>query len=278
MRLSAWQAHITNGGKMTVTITFDASSAARAGTLVTMRQLTNSPVDQNPPVIATNTSPYLAPPSGILGHSDEIVLRYFALNGPTSQGGSQAVNDAIDAVLPDRRAVSSAWSNGGIGISGTSGGADTSNVSVAVSYRYVTTNLPVLPQIVDFTASRSGLAGTVTFNNNGTNPDLQVTDFIQPDREYYLQTASFNGTSGTGAGPRSSRPTTCTTGVAYWSTDQGTWNQSGSGGQGVLDKCTSTNTWTNAWYTPFTYPHPLTAGVAGPGRDTIPPTVTLSIR
>ena len=29
------------------------------------------------------------------------------------------------------------------------------------------------------------------------------------------------------------------------------------GVDGVLDLCTATNTWTNAWYTPYQYPHPL---------------------
>jgi hypothetical protein len=73
---------------------------------------------------------------------------------------------------------------------------------------------------------------------------------------------SFNGTVGVGSGTLASRPSTCTTGVAYWATDQGNWNQSGSGGQGELFKCTATNTWTLI-YTPYTYPHPLT-GTQGP--------------
>jgi hypothetical protein len=86
--------------------------------------------------------------------------------------------------------------------------------------------------------------------------------------EYYpqasgIQTSTsspFDGTSGTGWGTRANRPATCTTGVAYWSTDQGAnWNTTnGSANDGTLDKCTATNTWTNAVYTPYTYPHPLT--------------------
>jgi hypothetical protein len=88
------------------------------------------------------------------------------------------------------------------------------------------------------------------------------------NKDYYQQQTSFNGTVGTGTGTLANRPATCTPSVAYWATDQGNWNQSGSGGQGQLYVCTSTNTWT-LYYTPYTYPHPLTA--AGPG-PLAPPT------
>lgn len=53
------------------------------------------------------------------------------------------------------------------------------------------------------------------------------------------------------------RPTTCTTGVAYWATDEGEWDSTHAGADGRLYKCTSTDNWT-AMYTPFAYPHPLT--------------------
>lgn len=82
-------------------------------------------------------------------------------------------------------------------------------------------------------------------------------NYIVSNRDYYEQQASsFNGTSGVGVGTLANRPPTCTTGVGYWATDQGSWNTSGSGEQGVLYKCTSTNTWTS-YYTPYTYPHPI---------------------
>src|SRR3712207_5997854 len=74
----------------------------------------------------------------------------------------------------------------------------------------------------------------------------------------------FNGTSGTGWGTLENRPTTCTPGVAYFATDQGSWNTSTSnpygvqqnGADGILYKCTAPDTWT-VYYTPYTYPHPL---------------------
>jgi hypothetical protein len=75
-------------------------------------------------------------------------------------------------------------------------------------------------------------------------------------------TSPFNGTVGTGYGTLANMPSTCTPGsggapgVAYWATDQGSWNTSGSGGQGVLYVCTATNTWT-VYFTPYIYPHPL---------------------
>ena len=94
------------------------------------------------------------------------------------------------------------------------------------------------------------------------------TNTFTQNADYYLGTTdtgtqiSFNGTVGVGNGTLASRPSTCTTGVAYWATDQGSWNQSGSGGQGELFKCTATNTWT-LFYVPYSYPHPLTQGSSG---------------
>jgi len=91
------------------------------------------------------------------------------------------------------------------------------------------------------------------------------------NRDYYTEnpnqaaqtspTSPFNATTtiGMGHGTLANQPTTCTTGVGYWATDQGNWNQSGSGGQGELFVCTATNTW-SIYYQPYTYPHPLIAG------------------
>jgi hypothetical protein len=108
------------------------------------------------------------------------------------------------------------------------------------------------------------------------------TAHIIANRDYFAEvsqsaqtspTSPFNGTVGTGYGTLANRPTTCTAGssgapgVGYWATDQGHWNQSGSGGQGQLYVCTATNSWT-LYFTPYTYPHPLTGTVAAPAPPT----------
>ncbi len=98
------------------------------------------------------------------------------------------------------------------------------------------------------------------------------TTLIVSNRDFYAAansiqtspTSPFDGTVGCGWGTLANRPTTCTVGVAYFVTDQGSWNHSISnpygvqqnGANGVLYKATATNTWT-LYYTPYTYPHPL---------------------
>lgn len=92
--------------------------------------------------------------------------------------------------------------------------------------------------------------GTAPIYLDGTCATLH----IQCDRDIYQYKASFTGASGTGSGVRASRPATCTTGVAYYSTDAA-----------ALDKCTSTNTWTNGVYVSPTYPNPLQGAASGIG-------------
>jgi hypothetical protein len=88
------------------------------------------------------------------------------------------------------------------------------------------------------------------------------------------QTSPFNGSSGTGHGTLANRPASCTTGVGYYATDQGDWNQSGNGfGQGQLFVCASSNNW-QLDYTPLAYPHPLIAGGSGTTGGNPPPAPT----
>ncbi len=94
--------------------------------------------------------------------------------------------------------------------------------------------------------------GTVVGN---TAPAVFVSN-----RDYYLDTAGFNGTSGVGSGALAARPTTCTPKVAYWATDTNT-----------LYQCSATNTWV-VYYKPYTYPHPLTQVK---GTVSVPPAPTL---
>jgi hypothetical protein len=100
------------------------------------------------------------------------------------------------------------------------------------------------------------------------------------NRDVYASNASFNGTTGTGTGTLTNRPSSCTAGpggtygasptgsygVAYWATDA-------NGGQGELYVCTATNTWTPV-YEPYTYPHPLVSGSAPPATSSTPPPPT----
>ena len=89
---------------------------------------------------------------------------------------------------------------------------------------------------------------------------------VQNQHYYDYQTTGCSGTQTTGvcSGALASAAPTCTAGVGYWATDQGSWNTSGNGfSNGVLYICGSDNTW-SVYYTPYIYPDPLESVVIRP--------------
>lgn len=103
-------------------------------------------------------------------------------------------------------------------------------------------------------------SGSIWQISLGYGNDALLSPIIVANRDYYNEVSSFDGTSGVGSGLLSARPATCTAGVGYWATDQGSnWDiTNGTANDGMLYKCTATNTWT-ANYIPYAYPHSLTA-------------------
>ncbi len=111
------------------------------------------------------------------------------------------------------------------------------------------------------------------------------------NQDYYYDCGSgnstcsggFNGSAGTGSGPKSSMPSTCTAGqggtyftsptgsygVAYFATDA-------NNGNGELYVCTSQNTWTPI-YQPYTYPHPLVSGATPTKQPGSPRSLTATL-
>jgi hypothetical protein len=138
---------------------------------------------------------------------------------------------------------------------------------------------PVLDPFYEFDNTAPAISGGVEMSFNDSNAIANIHYFtdnaLGSPHANTSPTSPFNGTSGVGFGTLANRPTTCTPnpvsgapGVGYFATDQGSWNTSSNGfGQGVLYACSATNTWT-AYYTPYTYPHPLESGSM---TATIPP-------
>jgi hypothetical protein len=101
--------------------------------------------------------------------------------------------------------------------------------------------------------------------------------WLMQNRDWYTTNTSFDGTTGVGEGTLANRPSTCTTGVAYWVTDEGSWDTTlPANTSGRLYRCTATNTWT-LYYTPLVYPHPFAGGTPASSLPPPPTSVTLSV-
>jgi hypothetical protein len=129
---------------------------------------------------------------------------------------------------------------------------------------------------------------------NGPYPwagnDSSSTSHTKECRDFYGSTSSCAGAAGVRIGTKaqmlaatcSSNPLGSAQGVAgkgpgFWVTDEGDWDSTNPGPDGRLYVCTAANTWT-AYYTPYTYPHPLQTASGGGGGDTTPPTAPTNLR
>lgn len=182
-RISKWYCIVTNGGSMTVTVTFQSSAGARAGALgVWDASLFGaSPLDSNVANANDSTSPYDCPLSGTLAQANEIVLGFCARASSAALSAGASETGIIEA-----------HSSG-------SGGAG-ANVSVGLTYRLVTATTSIQPQMTG--TSVAGVVGTASFKitpiaagtpklvDNGTDIAITLTS-TQTYYEHINTSASY---------------------------------------------------------------------------------------
>lgn len=83
VRKTEWYSVITHGGVLTIRITFNASTSSRAAVVAVFSGTSSSPLDANPTDGTGSTTPFIAPSSGTLAQTNEVVTGGFALAGST---------------------------------------------------------------------------------------------------------------------------------------------------------------------------------------------------
>jgi hypothetical protein len=151
-------------------------------------------------------------------------------------------------------------------------------------------NLTLNPSCNVFTGQwpRQALTPTYVWNNtytasSGYNPTTLVNplkSIIVDNRDYFMQfgtnaePGSFDGTAGVGTGTVDPTVSGAYSGAPNCSNGTypgpGYWNSTTS----TLWVCTAANTWT-AYYTPYTYPHPLTQSSAAATVTPVAPPTSL---
>jgi len=255
-----------------------AGSAVTNGTPYSIRNVTRGWSEQ----IASNTSNTITPAMQAICH--------WGSSTPCTwtNGDSYQIRRASVTIDQPARGSGVYYSGGTANCAGYSTGASpcsAANEALDPIYEWADSVGPC-------TAGWPNCVSGSTFHGYNFGVVSGIGEQIIANRDYYTETqgqsaqtnttSPFNGSSAVGHGTLANRPPTCSTGVAYWAVDQGSWNTNnttipGTPGytQGQLYVCTSTNTW-SLHYTPYTYPHPLIGGSTTPtgtaGDPPNPPT------
>lgn len=114
VRKTEWYSIITNGGLLSIRVSFNNSSNSRAAVVAVFSGTSATPLDANPADTTGKTSPFNAPSSGTLAQGDEVVTGGFALAGSTDDTIATSTENGVVSIGSNSIVrVSSASGSGG---------------------------------------------------------------------------------------------------------------------------------------------------------------------